>query len=1061
MDLFRFLRRENVCHLLVDPEGKAARKLSDFKKLLECNNEALEIIGRLEDLYYGGGMFTMSGVKEAASGLSETTSEYIFALKGLSGGRYAALDEALKRIDRRITASLEERGQEHDGPLTARLEEVSPDAFSLVGGKSANLAMLRNRLGLPTPDGFVITSRAFDAFMDHERLGFRISAELQRISPFDLTALSSRCEQMRKLVLDAVLPPDLEKSIRDQAQALITRSGEPLLAMRSSAVGEDSEASFAGQYETVLGVTADRVVEAYKTVLASKYTPKAILYRLRYGLDEQDTPMAVLGLPMVRSRSSGVVYTVDPTDRHAGVMRIDTLWGLGEFLVSGQGDADIFRIGKSPLRILDTRTAHKSERMALSPDGGFAREEVPTGERQARSLSDETALTLGKYGLLLEQYVGRPQDMEWALDQEGRLFILQSRPLDLGIDQGKMEQPEPAKEIKARTLSSKGTTVSQGTASGRVMIISGRIPQEVPEGTIIVARNAAPELAALLDRAEAVITEHGGVASHLASVARELGVPALFDVPGATATLRNGMIVTVETDAARVYEGRVDSLLALRDQRRSHVVDSPMHKRLRRVLDHITPLNLTDPGAESFSPQGCKTVHDIIRFAHEKSMKEMFGLAEHAESRDVHVARMKARIPLVLYCMDLGGGLTENVTTCDEVTPADLRSVPMLALWKGMTHPGIVWTGAVSLSARNVASLMTTGMFTNPVTDDLGGNSYALLSREYLNLSARFGYHFANIDAFCGDETGRNHILLRFAGGAGNIAGKSLRLNFLATVLGRLGFIVEITGEVLEGSFKGADRTQTEFALDQLGRLMASSRLLDLGIASRSEIPSMVDSFFRGDYNFLEKQTENPLPSFSLHEGDWERIVDGELVLVRQDGSRWATSLSIGFANLMGRISGKRYQRFLDNVEAYFHFPVAIVKDLEPGDCSASLKVRLMGGSIDQAGGLAFGGKNIGNYLVLRLDALKDDLTLYEFRDGERVELASTRLEVPAGEWHEVGIELRGGTVTCFCNGKPLLIHHREQPIQGFLGLWTKADSITDFRELVVFEAESAFCIRI
>jgi pyruvate, water dikinase len=1058
MALFRFLRKENVCHLLVDPDGKAARKLTEFKQLLERNDETLEIIGSLEGLYYGGELFTMSGIREAATAVVEATREYAAALIRLSGGRYADLNAALERIESDIRSAFVQQRASADGPVALRLSEASPDDAALVGGKAANLATLRNRLGLPTPDGFVATARAFDAFMAHQGLGESIARELDGISPYDLTDLSERCGRMRRLVMDASLPPLLEESLENYAGTLRDSSGEELLALRSSAIGEDSEASFAGQYETVLGVPARETVDAYKTVIASKYTPKAILYRLRYGLDEEDTPMAVLVLPMVRSRSSGVLYTVDPTDRTARTMRVDSLWGLGEQLVSGRGSADVVSMGKSPLRILEVQAAEKSERMELERGGGFSSRMVPERDRASLSIDEATALQLGRYGMLLESHFGSPQDAEWAVDEAGRLLMLQSRPLDTGAHPAQEEHPEE-QAIDAPVLLEGGKTASSGTAAGTVFVLGGAIPAELPEGALLVAGSAAPEYAALLDSAEGIVTDHGGVASHLASVARELGIPALFDTGKATGLLAHGTTVTIDADARKVYEGRVDALLSRRPPRRGHIVGSPMHQRLRRVMDHITPLTLTDPAADNFTPRGCRTVHDIVRFAHEKSLKEMFGLSEQAEDSDVPVVRLKARIPLILYCMDLGGGLRRNATTCDEITPDDLRSQPMLAVWKGLTHPGISWKGAVGVSAANFASLMATSIFTNPETNLPGGDSYALLSREYMNLSARFGYHFANVDSFCGDDGRQNHVILRFAGGAGNMAGKSLRLAFLAEVLGRLGFLIEIKGEVLEGSLKGMGREATEKALDQLGRLLGSSRLLDLGIASHTEIGAMADRFFRGDYEFLEKRPQDPLPGFTLTEGDWERIQEDGMAVARQDGTRWASSLSTGMAGLIGRLSKKRYQRFLDSIEAYFHFPLAIAKDIEAGEGRVSVKVRPVDGRIDQAGGLAFGVRNSGNYLVLRVNALEDNLTLFEFRDGERKELSSAALEIPTGRWHELSVDLQGRTATCLCDGRPYLIHHRDRPISGYVGLWTKADSVTDFKELVVEGPDSSLCI--
>ena len=179
--------------------------------------------------------------------------------------------------------------------------------------------------------------------------------------------------------------------------------------------------------------------------------------------------------------------------------------------------------------------------------------------------------------------------------------------------------------------------------------------------------------------------------------------------------------------------------------------------------------------------------------------------------------------------------LKEMLTTCDTITPDHIESIPMKALWSGFTHPGISWSGAVALDLRNFMTLMGSSVTAELPGGVLGGDSYAILSRDYLNLSAKFGYHYANVDVFCSEEAAQNHILLQFAGGAGSYVGRSLRISLLANVLGRLGFNITGIGDALDASLKGCDMALMEYTLDQLGRLLASSRLLDMAIPSQAQ----------------------------------------------------------------------------------------------------------------------------------------------------------------------------------------------------------------------------------
>lgn len=1061
MSLFRFFRKENSCRVLVDPDGRLAQKYTNFKALLENNNEALDILAGLEQLYYGGGTFNMAAVRDACRRLSETTGELVVMLNALTGNRHQGLRGSLARVDAEMAPLFGDGtvAQRADAPLVQPLSAVDPGQTALVGGKASNMAAMRNVLGMPTPDGFAVTSAAFASILDAGGLRQAVAAQLDRASPYDLEDLDARCRVLRELIMAAEVPQAIASAIHAEVDRLEREAGAPvLLAMRSSAVGEDSQASFAGQYSTVLNVGRNGVLDAYKTVLASKYTPAAILYRLRYGLDEADTPMCVLGLIMVPSQASGVLYTADPGGQldpeGAPALRINAVLGLGEQLVSGRATPDIFVLGRSPLRILHQEISPKAERLVTLAEGGTALQAVTGAEGERSCVSEATVLDLAARALTLEAHFHTPQDVEWAVDPSGRLLLLQSRPLEAAAT---VEGPAVKQEnIANPVLLQGGKTAAPGAATGPAFVLgsvtsgsgtSGPGGREaMPEGAVLVVRTAAPEHAALLDKAAGIVTDVGGVASHLASVARELGLPALFDAGDATTRIPHGQVITLWADAATVYDGEVAELARTRSGRRSHVFDSPMHKRLRAALDLIAPLNLTDPEAPEFSPEGCRTIHDIVRYAHEKSMKSMFALCDVA-GNEANVVRLKAGIPLVLYCVDLGGGLKPNLTTCDDVAISHVESIPMLALWSGLTHPGVSWAGGVALNAGNLLSLMAS---TTTTAEAPGGDSYAVISHDYVNLSAKFGYHYANIDALCGEGPGQSHVSLRFSGGVGSFSGRSLRINFLATVLGRLGYVVNVTGDLLEASLKGSDCDALTDVLDQTGRLLASSRLLDVAIGNPGQVDGMVERFFQGNYDFLGQSDRNRVPGFYSLQGDWSLETGGESPVLRQDGSKWVDGLSSGVASLAGKFMGKRYQEFLDGIEAYAYFPLAVARDVQARDADLQVEVLLQAGSIDRAGGLVFGLKNSGNYFVFRVNALEDNAVLFEFVDNRRLERAKAELPVVAGRWTRQEVQVHGNRIACRVDGQPVLEYESAKPVVGYVGLWTKADSVTQFRDLTL-----------
>ncbi len=304
-----------------------------------------------------------------------------------------------------------------------------------------------------------------------------------------------------------------------------------------------------------------------------------------------------------------------------------------------------------------------------------------------------------------KQYFKGPQDVEWALDSKNNLYILQSRPLGLMAATTAAVNKSPQVFPDHPILLSEGKTASTGTAAGRVFIAGVGNLSRIPDDAILVTRVASPDYAALMGKIRGIITDVGSVASHLASVAREFGVPAIFDAGRATAILKDGEAITMVADATTVYQGIVPELAENAKPMKQFIFESPVHRRMKAVLDKISPLNLTDPKHPSFSPEGCRTIHDIIRFAHENAMKEMFGLSGQ-DKKDVTAVKLTANFPLSLYCIDLGEGLKQGLTTCDTITPFHIESVPMKAIWSGFAHPGISWSGTVNFGFGNLMTLM-------------------------------------------------------------------------------------------------------------------------------------------------------------------------------------------------------------------------------------------------------------------------------------------------------------------------------------------------------------------
>jgi pyruvate, water dikinase len=998
------------CQLLINLEGKHVSRYQFFKTFLDHNHGALSLIAELEQMYYSGRPFSLVDVRKKVQDLTDELKNLLEAFHNLSEGKYPSLSEIFQKIKGQLALELNPKNIFPAQDLVLLLEELSPEKRRLAGAKAGNLSAIKNELHLPVPEGFSVTIAAYDKFIEENRLSKPIEIELSQFDPNSLKEVEKISGTLKNLILQSKIPLDIQEAILKGYDSLKQRIGKnPRISMRSSAVGEDTEAGFAGQFQTVLNVRRENVLEAYKTVLASKYSVRAIIYRYQQGFIDQLTPMAVVGLQMIDAKASGVLYTRDPEDPESSHMKVSSIWGLGEHLVDGSASPDQFVVDREERKIIKKVISRKDHRLNSLPQGGTILEEVSEQEKALPSLSEDKVIQLADYGLRLEEYFGSPQDIEWAVDHEDQLFILQSRPLNLS--ERKPEQFEVQQEIPNHPiLLSKGQVASPGIAAGPVYLLreEGEL-ESIPQGSILVAKTASPNYARLMGKVKGIITDIGSITSHLASVAREFGIPAIFDTGKATSTLTHGEQVTLQGATTTVYKGIVEELLANSQLPQNRIFESPVHRRLRTILDLFSPLNLTDPRDSSFSPEGCRTFQDIIRFTHEQAVKKMFGLVDAAGSKSVAI-RLKTNIPLVLYLLDLGGGLKEGLSTCDDVNADHIESIPMKAVWKGFTHPGITWSGAVNFDMKNFMTLVASGA-TSEFGDSPGGDSYALISRDYLNFSAKFGYHFATVDTLCSENSSQNYIALQFTGGAGNYRGRSLRVVFLAGILKKLGFEISTQGDLLEASVTGYDRSSLEEKLDQLGRLLACSRLLDMALSGQGDIERLTDMFFKEEYDFLTGSQQDKLEGFYVQTGDWMSSEDNGQVIYMQDGSKSGYFLFSGLVGVANKLMGASTQELLDNIQAYYYFPLAIAKNSEMADGSAQVQVKAVKGSIDRAGGLAFGIKNAGNYFVLRINALEDNVILFEYINNKRFQRAMVKKKIETDRWYGLKVEIKGPTI--------------------------------------------------
>ena len=395
-----------------------------------------------------------------------------------------------------------------------------------VGPKAANLARLAHA-GLPTPGGFCVTADAYYRQVAH--LG--IADAVRAYATADQTAQRRLSVEIRLALYQSDLAPDLLAEIL----AAWWEQQKPA-AVRSSALIEDrADSNFAGQFESFLGLSGDaEFLTALRACWAALWTTNARRSMAQHDLDPSGTAMAVLVQPLVAARASGGGLS----ETAEGQMLLSATWGLGSTIAQGEVVPDRIVLSRQGF-VRKNEAGRKHHREACLHGAGTAAQAVPEDLARAPCLEAGQATTLGRMMRKAEELLDHAVEIEWALDDEG-FKLLQARPLHVA-------EPHVPDEIWLKHPGINGHPAGIGWGSGRAVVVNCECElSRVAPGDVLVTRVAGPALSHILSRVAGVVAELGGSTSHLASLARERGIPMVLGVNDATQRIPDGAQVAVD-----------------------------------------------------------------------------------------------------------------------------------------------------------------------------------------------------------------------------------------------------------------------------------------------------------------------------------------------------------------------------------------------------------------------------------------------------------------------------------------------------------------------------------
>lgn len=756
----------------------SARSLfHNFQRLLEQNTAALELMAEMERALGGEYIFDQAFLARSAHELGRLVQRTVHCLNGLSGNRHLDLYDRFQAVHDRIEDILAGgAGVEPSGP-TLSFERAGWDTETLVGARSALLAELGRRFGLPVADGFAVTVAGAQALLEGRSLDEALAEELRR--------LFKRVGRQR-----------------------------PVAVFASPAQGGDREEEI-----LVPEPGVEHVAAALAQVLAQRAGPGA---PPALGLREAQEA-SVRGLLRTRTDQGGAleVRAVAP---------------------GAPGEEEWYRLSRvAPFTPQGSILFSKPLDRVL-PDGLKSLSGTPDGAYRGSALLPPSWLArLAGAGMAAERILGRPQEIAWSFSPKGRLRLESLRPLNVPDNPGE----DAASGDPGLALAQGGDTAQSGVAAGLVVHVDERSSgEDFPEGAVAVARAAVPRLSAVLRKASALVTEVGTSAGHLATIAREFRVPALFGLQGALTLLRPGQEVTVDATGRAVYPGIVEALLNARTPGLDLDPSDPEYLLLRRMLHHILPLRLTDPASPGFRAGNCRSYHDILHFAHEQAMAELVDIqGRHPGLHAAHARRLLGAA-MDIRLLDTGGGIAPDAGA--EVAVEQVRCAPLRAFLAGLSAPGAWSSEPADLRLKDVLGGLGRA---DPLAAPAGfaGGNLAIVSDLSLNLSLRLGYHFSVIDAHLSNAPGQNTVYFRFVGGLASEDRRQRRARLIRLILEGLGFLTEARGDLVTARLKAANREDAELVLARLGELTAFSRQMDTAMGEDADVQRLGLAFLQLD----------------------------------------------------------------------------------------------------------------------------------------------------------------------------------------------------------------------
>jgi pyruvate,water dikinase len=842
-----------------EPTELFSKVFRTFRDVLDRNVKILELMADMGDKLSGEYVFDRQYILHATTELNTLMGRHVADLENLDSRKREALSKAFERI-RNLIVEEEMKGTVgvSSFPVAFTIDDLplpSRKTADRLGHEHIMMGEARQKLKLNTPDGLFLTTRVFSEFMAHNGLETYAEAYFGRLEKGHGKEAERALKSLRSLIAESDFPKKTVSGIWAVADRLERKAGHGRVnfAMRGCEWGKDRDSVPGMEFRTYLGVPRNRILTVLKDIISGFIGSSQLHY---YPGEEAGVSVGLFA--MTDLVTSGSLKTLDPRHPEQEYMIVDSTFGLGGGLKEGEGGLDRYLISReSPYPVLSMDVKRKDRMLTLRRDGETQWMTIPHYTCRAPSLRPDQIGMLSETAILMERYFKRPLDIVWGLDREDRLFILGVRPLAVPSRGDDAVSPVETAIRNAKVLfSGKGTVVQSGVAQGRVFVVKNDSDLDrFPPGAILVSSQSSPRFFRVIRKAKGIITAVGSATGHLAAMARDLRIPAIVNCGEDANNLRTGDEITIDASVNVVYGGAVKELQRFELIEEDLFEESEEYLTLRRILKHVSPLNLVDPNSPRFTPEGCLTYHDIMRYVHETAIRKVIGLSTaYKHRRHAPVYRLETDVPLGIFLAEIeeriqpGGGNT--------LYEKDVHSVPMTAMLHGLRDSGMWSTKPLSVDMGSFMSSLTRTFSYSMAAPEQVGMNLALVSEEYMNLNLRLGYHYTIIDALICDRLEENRISFRFFGGVTDYSRRSMRVRFIGKILETFDFRVELHGDLVIGRIKKASKSRMIGKMKLIGGLIGYTRQLDVQLSGERVLDACVSDFISKIKGTLKVESE-------------------------------------------------------------------------------------------------------------------------------------------------------------------------------------------------------------